>query len=194
MLLLLAILPAVIVGLIAGGNFRNLASAPLHGIWLPVAAFIVQESALFAARRLPEHAGSWMWATTCIFYALLLIFIFLNRKRRLTCLLLASGTLANFLVIAANGFKMPVSPQILSIPSYLQSASFGKELPDYFIASDGARLFALGDVIYFPIPQFECFISAGDILVAAGAFVLIISMMTGKPGKPVARRSSVSAG
>ena len=183
MFLLISIVLAGIFGFLAKGSLKNLSHAPLRGVWFPVAGLILQEAALLAAARWSEAYGLWMWATTILSYSAILLFALVNRQRVLSSFFIAAGTVSNFLVIAANGFKMPVSPAILNLPSYIQSSSYGKEMPDYFIATGGAKLLFLGDVIYLPIPYFEGFLSVGDILISVGAFALIVSLMTKQEGK-----------
>lgn len=83
------------------------------------------------------------------------------------------GSLANFLVIAANGGKMPVSPSAV--------ASIGLNLTEtglHILMSEGTRLFWLADIIPLPPPYpFPTVISVGDILIAAGVMLLIQNAM-----------------
>lgn len=83
------------------------------------------------------------------------------------------GSLANFLVIAANGGKMPVSPSAVD--------SLGLTLTEtgtHVLMGEGTRLFWLADIIPLPPPYpFPMVISVGDILIVLGVMLLIQNAM-----------------
>ncbi len=54
----------------------------------------------------------------------------------------------------------------------------------YVLAHETTRLGFLGDIIWFPVPLFRGFASAGDILMTAGLVVLILRVMA--PTRPAA--------
>lgn len=92
-------------------------------------------------------------------------------------ILLGLGTLCNYLVIAANSFRMPISVKALSVYSTMTPEAVIAQRADYFVATDGANFLFLGDIIYMPINVLGGFMSVGDILLAAGMFLLIVQVM-----------------
>ena len=98
---------------------------------------------------------------------------------------LGLGTLSNYVVIAFNSFRMPISPTALSIYSTMTPEAVISQRADYFVATNGANLMFLGDIIYIPnklfglIPTkiFEGYMSIGDILLSIGMFLLIVQVM-----------------
>lgn len=83
------------------------------------------------------------------------------------------GSLANFLVIAANGGKMPVSSRAVDAVGL----SF-TETGTHALMEEGTRLFWLADIIPLPPPYpFPMVISIGDILIILGVMLLIQGAM-----------------
>ena len=74
---------------------------------------------------------------------------------------------------------MPVSTKALTVFNITAQSVYSKR-PDYFVAENGANLMFMGDIIYFPVPRFNGFISIGDILLAIGMFLLVFVVMTKK--------------
>ncbi len=178
MLLCYLALLSIAVGWIRGGRLRNFLNYPLRGLPLPIAAFAVE--AMFEPfYRLTGWAPAhWLWAAVLLEYALLFIFLFLNR-RAVSTWFLAAGTLLNFLVISSNNWRMPVSPDVLSMPglsSFVQRIEAGT-LMEYCIAGPSTRFILLGDVIHFDWVPGMSFASAGDFFMAAGVFLLIQAFM-----------------
>ncbi len=95
--------------------------------------------------------------------------------------ILGLGLFANFVVILANNGAMPISVagvQRLGLPTdpvlFHQQYGAGNML-----ASEGARLAFLGDVLVTPSPLPAKVLSIGDVLVALGAFVFFQKVMVG---------------
>ncbi len=83
------------------------------------------------------------------------------------------GSLANFIVIAANGGKMPVSPRALDAVGLSLT-----ETGTHVLMEEGTRLFWLADIIPLPPPYpFPMVISIGDILITVGVMLLIQNAM-----------------
>lgn len=177
MLLVYFVIAAVPLGYLLGGRLGNYLNAPLRWVLLPCAAFWVE--AAFGLLDAYDPA-LWLCPAVCLEYALLTLFIARNWKRR-GMKLLALATLANFAVISANGFRMPVTPVIERYPElagFAQRIAAG-ELPEYVLVSWDAPLWFLGDTL----PMFGGLASVGDLLMAAGMLLLIVGLMRAKPKK-----------
>ena len=174
MLLFVSVIAGLIVGVSKKGSFMRLCA--LRALWLP----IITLAAGSAIRLLPD-LQFWIKAAVLIFsYVCIFLFIIANRKYIAPSIFLALGSLSNFLVIAVNNFRMPVSARALSVYSDMTAQAVTTQRSDYFIASKGAGLLFLGDVIYIPIPILKGFLSIGDILISIGMFLLILLVMTDK--------------
>lgn len=177
MILVYLIALALLVGLIRGGSLRHYIDRPLRGVYLPCLAFLLEA----ALDKLPGWLN--LAPRVCLIgevalqYALLLLFCLLNRRRRGMKLMML-GVLMNMAVIFANGFQMPVADfarQIPSLQGTLARIDAG-ELMEYAIKGPDCPLYFLGDVIYLPFLP-GGLASAGDFLLGAGVFVLLLDMM-----------------
>ncbi len=171
MLLFTSVILGLIVGTIRRGNLFRLNN--LRWIWLA----ILPLASVFLMKAYPSVPLLPKAAATTFSYLCVMIFVIANRKYKLPSVLLGLGTMCNYLVIAANSFRMPISVKALSIYSTMTPAAVIAQRADYFVATDGANLMFLGDVIYFPIKIFEGFLSIGDILLSIGMFMLIVQVM-----------------
>ncbi len=165
MILVYMIALSVAVGYARGGRLRNYLENPLRGVWLPVAAFAIEAALSFVD-------AVWLVPAVILEYALLFVFVFVNRRLR-PIWLVAAGVLFNVLVIFANGFRMPVTP-VVNNPVFEQFAQRVQsgELIEYVLVGWDAPLWFLGDTI--PITRVVPGIaSAGDFVLAAGMFWLI---------------------
>lgn len=174
MLLVYFIVVAIPIGYLRGGRLSNYLNRPLRWILLPCLAFLVEASFGFIAARVNAPASRWLGFAVCIEYLLLAAFIWKNRARR-GIGLMGLATVCNFVVIAANGFRMPVSPLIYDYPKYaplierIQSGA----LPEYVLVDWNGPLWFLGDTI----PLFGGLASVGDLLMGAGLVLLIVHLM-----------------
>jgi MFS family permease len=170
----------LILGLLAGGTFGNLASIRLRRTWLLVIAILIRygvEVLLNAhvpavdALRLPLLASA---------FALLLVALWTNRTYPGLSLAFV-GVLSNAIVIVVNGGYMPIwEPSLLAAgfrPEEITSA-IHTILP---AALDGSFLLHLGplaDVIPVPLPFIQNVASVGDVFLAAGlAFFLFAAVV-----------------
>ncbi len=168
-MLVFSVLCALVLGWCTGGRLSRFEGAGLRLLPLPVIALALQ--------RL--YLRPW---TLLISYLLLFAFLLLNRHLKKTSLLLAAGSLCNLVVIAANGWRMPVAAGAISVlSSEGASALLAGEIPMYAAADSETRLLFLGDILYCPIPFFRGFASVGDLLLAAGVFFCLMAVMN--PGR-----------
>lgn len=170
-LFIIGILFGIIVGTIRRGSIFRLNS--LRWLWIAILP-LVQVVLLKYYPTIPLLPKA---AVTTFSYMCVMTFVIANRKYKIPAILLGLGTLCNYLVIAANSFRMPISVKALTIYSTMTPEAVVAQRADYFVATDGANFLFLGDVIYFPIKVLDGFMSVGDILLAAGMFLLIVQVM-----------------
>ncbi|NLJ30823.1 MAG: DUF5317 domain-containing protein [Clostridiales bacterium] len=175
----------VVIGIIAGFvknrvqglHFSFSEISNLRGLWLPIAGVLLDGSFSFAPRFALRYAA----IITCTEYLCIFAFLYLNRRYRLSCALMAAGSLSNFLVIAANGFRMPVSAAALAMfPGMTAQAVYARRA-NYFIVQGRANLYFLADIIPVPVRGFGAFISVGDLVLGVGIMLLLIAVISPKP-------------
>lgn len=174
-MLMLAVLLALVLSWCTGGRLVRFVETPLYLLPLPILALLMQRglSLLPARYYLP-----WAAVLLLVSYGMLFLFLWRNRRLKRTTALAGLGSLCNLAVIAANGWRMPVSAaaaELLS-PEGLARLTSGT-VPMYTLENSSTRLIFLGDVIYCPIPLIGGFASIGDILLAAGVFFCLLAVM-----------------
>lgn len=179
MLILMAVVFGVAAGLLKRGSLVNLVELRL--LWLAIPSF----AAATLVSQLPGIALFPKAALLCLSYFSLIAFAAANRRYVWGSLLFALGALSNFTVIAANSFRMPISPAALEIYPNMSAEAVIEQSAGYFVAlENNANLLLLGDVIYVPLPLIGGFVSAGDIILMLGMFLLIFSCMTAGKREP----------
>ncbi|MPM30690.1 hypothetical protein SDC9_77240 [bioreactor metagenome] len=188
-MLIFSALCAVAAGLCLGGRLSRIERAGISWLPLPVAALIFR---LIALSLNFNYAGN---VALVFSYGFLFLFLVKNRHLHLPMLAIGLGSILNFTVIAANGFHMPVSAQAATaLTAQGYHSLLAGEIPMYTLAGETTRLGFLGDIIWFPIPLFRGFASAGDILMTAGVIVLILRVMAPtRPAKLFAGRKRADA-
>lgn len=178
MLLVYCLIAAVVIGYLLGGRLSNYLHEPLKSVILPSMAFLVEASFGLLAAQTVYAPEDWLCWAVSFEYGLLALFVLRNWRRR-GIKTLGAATLTNFVVIAANGFRMPVTPVIRRYPelSVFAERIAAGQLPEYVLVSWDAPLWFLGDTI----PMFGGLASVGDILLAAGMLLLVIGLMRQKP-------------
>jgi hypothetical protein len=177
---LLIVVAAVLVALmvpLAGGHFANLTRVTLRGAWLVAAALVVQIVIISIIDTAPDWLSRTIHLST---YLALGVFIVLNRHIPWMWLI-GLGTLANVVVITANGGVMPASRRAL--------AASGRELKEGFNNSTivaNPRLSFLGDVMNTPkwLPLANVF-SIGDVLLIAGLVLVVFTVSRTDPASDV---------
>lgn len=178
MLLVYFVILAVPLGYLLGGKLKNYGEHPLKWLLAPCAAFLLEACFGLIGRITGLPARIWLpWAVIGE-YLLLALFILANRRRR-GMGLLGAATLINFTVIAANGFRMPVSPLVYENPAMegLVRRIQAGELHEYVLVDWDGPLWFLGDTI----PIGNGLASIGDLLMALGVLVLILHLMDARP-------------
>jgi Family of unknown function (DUF5317) len=164
---------ALLLGRALSGRARRLAGLPIHGWPLLVLAGLAQVGGALAAR-----AGSGGGQALGAVAATALVVGFLGVNRALQGVpLVALGLLLNAFVIVANG-AMPVSAEAarragVDVGPIAAGLDAGHVLLD-----SATELPALADRIPLPLPVVPEVLSVGDVLVAAGLGLLVVSGMT----------------
>lgn len=165
-MILVGVFLAVLVALLRGGKLERLTALGLKAlplIWLVVAM-------RFFVAVLAGRGFAWAPWLQVAAYILLLGVLWLNLAAP-GMKLFGLGSLLNFIVIAANGGTMPVSPSALALfaVSKLPSGTHSLLTPE-------SRFWFLADIIplWLPYPQV---ISVGDIFLVAGMFFFIQQRM-----------------
>jgi hypothetical protein len=165
--------------LLARWQHRSWTLPPLHGVWLVILAFLPQFFTFYLPATRTRIPSSWVSAGLLGSQIILLVFCWLNLRLSGTWLM-TLGLALNFLVIAANGGFMPISPATashLAPQEVVQSIPLGSRLgssKDVLLDPAKTHLEWLSDRFVLPdgIPYRSAF-SLGDALIAAGAFWLI---------------------
>ncbi len=181
-ILLLFVFAAFAFSLLSGGHLRYILDSGVRGFVFPVAAIIIQMGAnLLCTEMLPREP--WFAVGLSLSYLLSMIFVIVNCRFILFAVFGGLGTLANFAVIAANDFYMPIRFAVWEKNLYAE-IPLNKAVA-YTIETAETRLPFLGDIIYFPLRYFSGYASIGDFLLGIGLFFLIFAM-TRPPKKNIA--------
>ena len=175
-LVLVVAVAALAVSVSTGGS--RLARVRVRAVRLLVAAAIVQ---LGTSALVP---GSGVARGTALVLTTLLVGLFLVGNARLPGVpLVALGLLLNVVVVGANA-AMPVSVDA--------AARAGISRADLGLARDAmrtpsgpdTRLAFLGDVVPVALPRWPQVVSPGDVLVAAGVGLLLLTAGVRRPQAP----------
>jgi hypothetical protein len=158
---------------------RQLQPVKLRSEWVVILAFILQLTA-FNIPTLSQSLSD-RWVSTLLILSLILLVLFALINWETTGMLfLGSGAFANFLVIVINGGFMPIRPELLAHYQPYGNWEIGQRLinsKDMILPVAETKLWWLSDWFTFPdwIPVKVAF-SAGDIVMALGAFLLLWSL------------------
>ncbi|QCX33520.1 hypothetical protein FDN13_07255 [Caloramator sp. E03] len=175
-----ALIIGIIIGYILKGSLKNFEDIKLKALYLAVGAFFVEFILFSLVRRGILSRG---YLTTLIYiieYALIFLFIYLNRENKYI-LIMGFGFLLNALAIFSNGGAMPVSAKAAVAAGLAPSIDAVRASSEglYVVQNEGTRLCFLGDII--PKTYLRHYvISIGDIIAAIGFMMFIIQGMKGK--------------
>src|ERR1700730_488644 len=120
MVFLVSIALGIIVGLVIHGRLDNLARLQFRWSWLVVAALVVREATVLTPLRNIDGIQYVYAASLAVLVGWTLWHI--NRIRGIW--LVAIGSALNLVVIAANGGRMPVAPELAG--SLIQRGHLGQ--------------------------------------------------------------------
>lgn len=170
---------SIVVALLRKGKIERLVNVDFKKIPLIIFAFVLQYFLILVGERGIGWFEVWGAYLHIVSYLLLFLGIFLNRHIK-GMGIFGIGILLNFIVIIANGGAMPVSPVALKKVG-MEEMLFLLESKTYTVhkvMTDSTKLKFLADVI--PLPYLKPrVVSVGDILMAAGVFLLIQAYMVG---------------
>lgn len=166
---LTALVCALLVGFVAGGNLGRLGTLSLRNGWLVGVGFGAQLAGTIVG-GLAYPVGLALSA--------LLVLVFLSRNRGVRGTgLVGLGLLSNALVVCLNG-AMPVSISASGHAGISTQAILAGDDPRHELRDDDTVLPLLGDEIPFALPFRPEVVSVGDVLVASGLAQLLVVGMT----------------
>jgi hypothetical protein len=177
------IIISVIFGLLRGGSFRSFAELRLKYGWIFPLLLVVQLIVFVMQNKFAWIAAISPYLFIAV-YVIGLLFLWMNRNQK-GFILIWIGVLLNFIVMIANGGRMPVSLDAATIldpafTTYLKEGLYAK----HQILTDTSLFGFLGDIIPLtnPYPR-EQVISIGDVIMNIGIFMFIKHLMLQHKGK-----------
>lgn len=168
---------AIILALIRGGSFRGFADLRLKHGWIFPILLIVQLIIFSLQSKVPWIASMSEYAFIIV-YIIGLYFLWINRQHT-GFMVIFVGVLLNFIVMAANGGRMPVSLEAATIldPYFAQIIQDGV-YAKHQLLTDTTWFGFLGDIIPItkPYPRDQV-ISIGDVVMNVGIFLFIQKLM-----------------
>lgn len=174
-----------LIGLFRGGSIKGLAKIPFKNLELIFLSFIIRYLPLILRGSILELAIRFNWLIVTISYMLLLYALTKNIHINAVGLV-TLGVFLNFLVISANGWKMPVSLWAVDVTNLdsLKVLLFDSEYLYHKAIDSTTRLKFLADVIPMPPPYPKPRVfSIGDLAMGLGLYFVIQKYM--QPSKYV---------
>lgn len=181
----------IIAGWIRGGKVANLGNLPVKGLWAILFLGLLE---LYIKNT--QTADRLLVNKTLImsFYCIIFLLLVINRKIAGVNFLLA-GLALNFLVMAANGGRMPVSEWAVN------AAGLAEYLPElyagtasrHFLLTESTNLKCLADIIPLPPPYpLAKVLSLGDVILFIGIIKIVAKGMLLK--EPAKKDNSIPGG
>lgn len=163
----------IIIGWIMKGRLKNLGDLPIKGKWLII---ILGLMVVFIKYTQSPERKLLYQALMISFFVIMSYLLVINRRLPGVKLIMV-GLCLNFLVMAVNGGRMPVSEwaevvsgQIAYLPELLNDTG-----SRHVLLTEQTRLFFLGDIIPIPPPYpISRVISVGDIFLILGIIHMIV--------------------
>ena len=176
MFILYAILVAVAIGAITGGSLRSLGEIRIR--WAPLIAIGFLSQVVLFSDVVADRVGA--FGPPLYVASTLLVVAAVARNLRIPGFaLIALGALSNMAAILANGGFMPAASEAL--------ASLGKAAPTTYSNSVVVARPALEPLTdLFALPRWLPFanvFSIGDVLIAVGLIVVIVTTMRSAPAR-----------
>ncbi|WP_377887652.1 DUF5317 domain-containing protein [Alkalihalobacillus sp. R86527] len=172
------IILAILIGFLRKGSLKGFAYLSFRAGWIFPLLLLI-EIGIFTYQSSYAWIGEYSGLVFMLIYAVGMMFLWLNRKMNVGIPILLLGVFLNFIVMALNGGRMPVSLEAATIldPAYanaIQDGLYGK----HAVLTESTVLGFLGDVIPItdPYPKDQV-ISIGDIVMNIGIFIFIQRVM-----------------
>jgi hypothetical protein len=170
-----------VIALFRKGNLRGLSDLKLKAGWIFPILLVVQLIVYYFQNDY-EAVGQASASIYMVVYILGLVFLFINRNHP-GFIVIFIGVFLNFLVMAINGGRMPVSAEAAAIldPNFIQALKDGL-YAKHAILDSSTKLGMLGDIIPLtdPYPRTQV-ISIGDVVMNIGIFLFIQYLMVHIP-------------
>ncbi|KGG80097.1 DUF5317 domain-containing protein [Caloranaerobacter azorensis] len=177
---------SLVVGKVRGGKLENIGKVQIRGWYFFVLGFIIEFTSVYLKMKnigiISTFINKYFIYVHSLSYILIFIGLILNFKNK-SMILVFIGTLLNFIVIVANGGRMPVSPEGLKTAGLISNLEMLKNdmIITHTLITDSTKLSILGDIIPLSKPYpFPKMISIGDIFLGLGIFCFIQGAMTKK--------------
>jgi hypothetical protein len=196
MILLVAVVAGLIAGLLrAAAGRRNFRLPTFQHTWLVFAALLPQLIVFGSVGTRWDLPDRWAAVVLVASQIALLFFAWSNRTQP-GVTLMGIGLLLNFAVIALNGGLMPISPEtvrqlVADLPRLWHVGERFGSGKDIILPVEDTNLWWLSDRFFFTttaLIYMRVAFSAGDVLIAIGAFWLMWSI--GSPYLPVNKEMS----
>ncbi|HEX7951123.1 MAG TPA: MFS transporter [Candidatus Limnocylindrales bacterium] len=184
-----ALVAGLVLGLVAGGRFDNLASVRLRLVQALFLGLFLRYAVQYAIESGSEPAQGFRLPLFTLGFALLLWALWVNRSQPGIPLAFV-GILLNATAMVINGGYMPVwTPAIAAagLPigdvasafHVLVNPTAGGALPADFLV----RAIPLGDIVPVPVPGLRNVASLGDFFLAGGLAFFLFASMVRSPGE-----------
>jgi len=178
-----AIVLALILGLLAGGNIWHLGQVRLQRLPLLAGAVVVRFATEAAISNGVEAADTYRLPLFALAYAMLLAGLWANRTQPGMSLAFV-GILGNAIAITANGGFMPIwEPSLAAAQIHVDQlhsvfhVPLGPDLTANFLLHAGP----LADVIPIPVPFVRNVASIGDLFLSAGLGFFLFATVVRPP-------------
>jgi hypothetical protein len=181
-----------VIALFRKGNLRGLSDLKLKAGWIFPLLLVIQ-LVVYSLQNDYKVLGQASGFIYIVVYILGLVFLFINRSHP-GFIVIFIGVFLNFLVMAINGGRMPVSAEAAAIldPSYIQALKDGL-YAKHAILDSSTKLGMLADIIPLtdPYPRTQV-ISIGDVVMNIGIFLFIQHLMVQMPKEKEVQDINVS--
>ncbi len=169
-----AIILGIIVGLVKGGRLSNIGYIDIRGTWFFVIGFILQIM-IIAAKEFDfiSNYSKWLFVLSVIF---ILFGLALNMNYKSFWIIMI-GAILNYIVIFANGFKMPIyfeGLKLAGLETMIDGITSGDIINYTSLDTSVGWAKYLGKFIVVPKPYpLAKVISIGDILISLGIILFL---------------------
>ncbi|QSZ27002.1 DUF5317 domain-containing protein [Aceticella autotrophica] len=175
---------SLIYGLIRGGKISGIADIDIKKPVFFILGFLFEFGLLNLSDRFPVIM-SYRAFIHFLDYLMLFIGLWYNRHNRYM-MIIGFGIFLNFIVIFANGGRMPVSIDALKAAGlyHLIPGLLSDGIATHQALTASTRLKFLSDVLFLPKPYpLPKAFSIGDLLIFTGTFLMVTNAMLKKTGK-----------